>query len=223
MAYIDRRAKASPYKFGFAEFVNGIAASVGPAAVGYQQDLLQQKMSPEPRVLVLRNNPQSRGHWDQATNVIVLQEAEPLALLDTLLFETGNARRKKEYAAVDKAKTDPQTKGYKKAELEYDVDVEYIDGLKRIHRAGDLDELVAQLGIPRKFLVKQGLSAAQSKSSPPYVDMPSTSDLPTQAHRQALWFWKTSEWDVKERRHIWVIENHTTLGMGASNMAYASK
>ena len=141
---------------------------------------------------------------------------------DTLLFETGNARRKDAYTKLDKAKMAAAKKGYEKAEIEYGVDVEYIDGLMRIYKANSLDSLVEKLAIDKKYLVKQDLSAVEKKSKPPYVDLPPSSEMPTQSQRQALWFWKTSEWTLEQRRHIWVIENHTNLGMGASDKTYSA-
>jgi hypothetical protein len=210
------------YKFDYAGFITDLASGLGEEGASYAKDLLEQKMRPEPRVLVVRKDPTSRGHWDASANLIVLQEATPLAMLDTLLFETGNARRKEAYTKLDKAKVEAAKKGYMKAEIEFGVDEDYINGLLRIYAADSLDALVEKFEINKKFLVKQDLSAVMEKPRAPYVDMPSKDELPMQSHRQALWFRKTSEWAVKDRRHIWVIENHTNLGMGASDKVYSS-
>jgi hypothetical protein len=219
-SYIEAAVKSYRYRFGFEEFVKDLASKVGPEGARYREQLMARTIKKDHAVLVVSNNPTSRGHYDPATKVINLQENPPLSMLDTLLFETGNAERKKDYADLEQTPMEAAKKGYRKAEIEFDVDVQYIDSLMKAYGATSLEQLVVAFKIDKRWLVKADVSTVLSKPKPPYVDMPTSTELPTQSHRQALWFWKTQGWPLKDQKHVWVIENHTNLGMGASDRAY---
>ena len=140
------------------------------------------------------------GNFNSIYNVITLDpdmlpEAEQQ--LDTLTFETQNARQKSALTAA-KQKTNS---GEEIAAVEYVSDKKYVnEALMQIHGVSTLDALVEKLKIPPTMLVEVAFTEAEEKGG---ITLPPKSELPEQAARQALWWWKTKGWSDSQRKQMW--------------------
>ncbi len=140
------------------------------------------------------------GNFNSIYNVITIDPVmlpDPQQQLDTLTFETQNARQKSKLTTA-KQKTNS---GEEIAKVEYESDKKYVtEALMTIHKAKTLDALVAKLGIAEELLVEEAFDTASQAGG---VTMPEKSTLSEQAQRQALWWWKTKAWNDKQRQAMW--------------------
>lgn len=163
--------------------------------------------------IVIGRAKQGTGQIVQAANVIVLDRiGNPNAeeLLDTLLFETQNARN---LARLREARTNQSRAGILTAEIEYDTTAKYVEALQRSHRAKDIGHLAELVGIPRELLVDQDERTA-------LVEIPKESQLPRQEQRTVLFFFKTRRWDDRQRREAFGRSAHSE-GAASTAAGYA--
>ena len=123
------------------------------------------------------------GFYDRISKTVTLDPVKnPTAdaQLDTLLFESHNAAQRSDYTAV--RNLDEKLQGLATARIEFRTDKRYVQGLMASYAAASMDELVATLGIDRKYLVKADPPATGTAK----VDMPDTATMPEQNKRQAL-------------------------------------
>lgn len=130
--------------------------------------------------------------------------------LDALTFECQNALQRPEM------KTALRAGGGAVASVEYESDKMYIEALKRVNKAKDIDHLVEILEIPEDFL-KQADYEKCAKAG--RVERPSRIDLPEQEKRQALWWYVTQHWNDEQRMQVWIAEAHGE-GVVSSELLY---
>lgn len=210
-AYIRQRQSVSKVT-SYDQVVESLAkkAKDKNLAKKYMEQLKGIKFGKQKPAVVL-GPASTTGHFNSVYNVITLDASKmPTAdeQLDTLLFESQNAKQKGELYKAKQSKRKGAT-----AKVEYDTDRMYVEGLKAIHGCKDYAALVAQLGIPEKLLE----FATYKKNTE--VPMPKPSVLSSQDERQALWWYKTSKWSDEQRKAIWMFSKHG-IGMGSTYETY---
>ncbi len=139
------------------------------------------------------------GFFNTVLNVVSLDPVKLATadqMLDTLSFETQNARQRSELAAA-KVKGG----GAHTAAVEYESDRKYVyEALMSVHKVKTIEALVASLKIASPYLVPADYAQTKVAGG---VALPDKSVLPDQAARQALWFFKTKGWSESERKSMW--------------------
>jgi hypothetical protein len=157
------------------------------------------------------------ANYDRANHLIKISPAlrDPTAALDFISFECENARRRTGFAVAQK------TGAREVAELEFQSDTAYAEGLKPVYRAANWAELVEKLAVPVPLRQPQVFDASKSYTEN-VVKMPDKSALPSQAQRQALWYFKTEAWTQEQRREVWIASSHGE-GLGSSEALYGKQ
>jgi hypothetical protein len=180
---------------------------------GYARVLKGLPLTPKPGVMI--GPCPSVGFYDAQYHVIVLDPSKnptPDELLDTLLFESYNAVRRPQY------KAEMNKGGEATAKVEFKTDEAYVNALVGIYGATSLRDLVTRgFGIDAEHLGQADFATAKEEGG---VRLPDKSKLGRQSHRQALWWWKTQDWDEQQRRQLWGEAPHAP-GMAASTATYA--
>ena len=157
------------------------------------------------------------ANYDRGGHLIKVSPTlrDPTVVLDFIMFECENARRQKAFATAQK------TGARAVAELEFQSDTAYAEGLKTVYRAADWTELVANLNVPIPMRLPQAFDTGKS-STENNVTMPDKSQLSSQAQRQALWYFKTEAWTNEQRRDVWIASAHGE-GLGSSEEIYGKQ
>lgn len=139
------------------------------------------------------------GFFDTVFNVITLDPSKLTTadkILDTLSFETQNARQRSALTAAKQKGGGAHT-----ASVEYESDYKYVyEALMSVHKVTTIEALVAQLGIASQYLVLADYAETQVAGG---GALPDKGVLPDQAARQALWFFKTKGWNETQRKNMW--------------------
>jgi len=155
----------------------------------------------------------SVGYYDPKYNVIVLdpiKNATPDAQLDTLSFETGNAKRRDAFLDKENSKTN----------TEFGTMNDYVKILLTASKSSDIDQLVEYLNIPKEYL-EPAVAAEILKMKQPALPMPDKTVMPEQKFRSALAWWKMKHWKEEERLQYFSKSAHAE-GMGATGSEYKS-
>ena len=156
------------------------------------------------------------GFFDTVFNLITLDPSKLSTadeMLDTLSFETQNARQRS-------ALTDAKQKGGGEhtAAVEYVSDRKYVyEALMSVYKVTTIEALVAALGIANQYLVPVDYEETKVAGG---VALPDKSVLPKQAARQALWYFKTKGWNETQRKSMWGQAPHGE-GLGSSSSIYS--
>jgi hypothetical protein len=142
----------------------------------------------------------STGYISAQFNVVVLDpDKNPTAdaLLDTLAYETGNIERRDEYLAGERTTVD----------IEFEATESYVELLMESTNSGGINQLVAALDIPKKYLI---LADAQRslKAKKLIPEMPDMSIFGDQSKRTALSSWKTQDWTKGQRKQYFATTQH---------------
>nr|MDQ6907366.1 DUF4157 domain-containing protein [Chloroflexota bacterium] len=139
------------------------------------------------------------GSFNTVFNVITLDPSKLSTadkMLDTLSFETQNARQRSALTAAKQKGGGAHT-----ASVEYESDYKYVyEALMSVHKVTTIETLVARLGIASQYLVLADYAETKVAGG---VALPDKSALPDQAARQALWFFKTKGWNETQRKSMW--------------------
>lgn len=163
---------------------------------------------------VIMGSAVTTGYFSTIHNVITLDPSKMPTTdeqLDTLLFESQNALNR---SALTRAKQ--QGGGHRTANVEFESDRMYLEGLLAIHKCADVIELVATLKIDEGLLEDADYASCLVAKK---VPMPGRDAMPAQNERQALWWYKARSWSPEQRKAVWIKENHGE-GVGASEDLY---
>lgn len=194
---------------GFAQVIGNIRARGGDAT--YVQYLLALPWPQNKPPRILGGFTQTTGNFGADTFLIRISMdlTDPTAILDTILFECCNAVQVDAFKAAKKTflapgQKKPEQYGLRMAEIEYESDRMYVGHLKSLYHAATLGDLLNSLSVPQLDQTPQAYQVLPIN----HVILPSRAELPRQAARTALWFFKTDAWTNDQRKLAWISSNH---------------
>jgi len=207
--YIKPYKDPATFEFGNVIGNLGVKGTKDKRSKAYAEHLikvLKTKTFPQGKPPTVVYGPTLTGaNYDSKKHVITIDPSkDPGDALDFVLFEIENAVQGKEMREALNIK-DGKTRGEAVAELEFVTDLRYVESLKTIYNAHNIEELVVALEIPPELLVAADYQSALQKKE---VPMPDKSTLPRQDMRQALWYWKTKGWSDEEKKRVWMASKH---------------
>ena len=197
-SYEKEIAKISPTEFD--PFIDALGAYGGNK--NYVVYLRRMQWPKDKKPSVVFGRAVTTAFYDFNKHVITLDPWKLntwTQMLDALTFECQNAIQRNILKETSKKG------GVALAETEYESDKMYVNALLRINEAKDLNELVNILKIPKAFLKPADFETSLSNKK---VERPDRNNLPEQNKRQALWWWKTQSWPDRQRKKLWILENH---------------
>jgi len=198
MAHLNTRISENP-DWAFDKVVAKLVGEAGDTerAKEYGRYLAAVKFTRKPAIIF--GAATTTGFFDTVFNLITLDPSKLTTadkMLDTLSFETQNARQRSALTAAKQKGGGAHT-----ASVEYESDYKYVyEALMSVHKVTTIEALVAQLGITSQYLVLADYAETQVAGG---VALPDKGVLPDQAARQALWFFKTKGWNETQRKNMW--------------------
>ncbi|MGC3968492.1 MAG: hypothetical protein QM775_14275 [Pirellulales bacterium] len=173
-------------------------------------EMLLESMKGKATIVALGDTP-SVGYYDPNFDVIVLDPKKNKTaddLLDTLSFETGNAKRRDDFLKKDKSTTS----------VEFGTMNDYVQMLLKGSKSTDVNELVKYLNISVEHL-KPANAQLILKMKQPELPMPDKEEMPEQKLRTALAWWKMKDWTDEQRQQYFSRSAHAE-GMAATETGY---
>jgi hypothetical protein len=154
------------------------------------------------------------ANYDSANHLIKVSPTirDPTEALDYITFECENARRAVSFKQAQKEGARAV------AELEFQSDKAYVEGLMRVYAAANWAQLVDKLNVPASMCQTQAYDTGK-RPAENVVAMPDKNQLASQAQRQALWYFKTQAWSEEQRKDVWINSKHGE-GLGTSEQLY---